>query len=191
MFSHHGDVRLAINLYGWEPAGPRHAPIFYAVLPSASKPVDRSQSRGRRHTLGGDHHDLTTHLQDQLCQIIEQVVNFRVLQVAERNPTSRGIYPAGNLALGFDQQCRHPPGRGGFRDLRQCIGPKALRASLAEGLDQPGKACQILGLDRSPGTVTERIDRQGIRMDIEALIHQEWVLADLAEEGVMFWQCRQ
>jgi hypothetical protein len=41
-------------------------------------PVDGGDSRLRRHTFGGNDNDLPALFKDQLAEVIEHVVNFRV-----------------------------------------------------------------------------------------------------------------
>lgn len=43
-----------------------------------SIPVDRGDSRLRRHALGGNNDNLAAFFEDQLAEVVEHVVNFRV-----------------------------------------------------------------------------------------------------------------
>src|SRR4030042_5262121 len=76
------------------------SPRIPSEVNAGLSPVDRSYSRPCRHPFGGDNHDLASHLQDQLPQVVEEVVNLRVGQVVELDPTGCSVHPPGHLAVG-------------------------------------------------------------------------------------------
>lgn len=50
----------------------------YLLAETILEPVDGGDSRLRRHTFGGNNNDLPALFKDQLAEVIEHVVNFRV-----------------------------------------------------------------------------------------------------------------
>ena len=78
--------------------------MFSFVSVVGSMPVDGSQSRPPRHPLGRNDQDPSTHLFDQLAQLVEQVIDLRVAQLSNFDPTRRAVEPAGNLAVSLDQR---------------------------------------------------------------------------------------
>jgi hypothetical protein len=79
------------------------------VIVLGSISIGGGQSRPRRYPLGRNHQDPAAHLFDQLAQIVEQVIDLRVAQLSNFDPTRCAVEPAGNLAVGLDQQRRNPP----------------------------------------------------------------------------------
>ena len=75
---------------------------------SGSKPVDCSNSRLCWHPLRWDDHDLAALVQNQLPEIVEQVVDFRMGQIAKLDATRRVVDPAGDVAFGFDPVASRP-----------------------------------------------------------------------------------
>lgn len=63
---------------------------------------------------------------NQLAQIVEQVIDFRVVQVSECDLAGRTVQTAGNLAVGLNQQRRDSSGGGCLGDLRQVVTAKVL-----------------------------------------------------------------
>ena len=58
------------------------------------------QSRLCHHPLGRNYKNPAAHLSDQLAQIVEQVIDLRMAQVSEFEPTRGAVQPPGNLAGG-------------------------------------------------------------------------------------------
>jgi hypothetical protein len=101
-------------------------------VPCLSVPVDSGQPRARWHPRSGNHQHRSALLCDQLAQIVEQVIDVRIAQVGELDPTCRAIEPACDLAIGIDEQSLDPTGGGGLCDLRQVVTSNALGAGLLE-----------------------------------------------------------
>ena len=106
-------------------------------------------------------------LENQLPQIVEQVVYLWVRQVVELDPASCSVEPAGNVAIGFDEQRRNPSSDGASGHLRQIVVAKLLGSCRLEHLDEPGQPRKILGFNHPPGAVEQCLSRQGIGIGID------------------------
>src|ERR1041385_1009025 len=93
---------------------------------SGSKPVDRRDSATRRHSFGWNDNDLTAFIHHQLSNIVEQIVDFRMREIAILNPSGRSVNPSGNAPIGVHQQCRDPAVDGGLADRCELIGAESL-----------------------------------------------------------------
>src|SRR5665811_455959 len=148
-------------------------------VPSSSVAVDRGYSRVGRHPLGGDDYDLSAHLQGQLPQVVEHLINLRVSEVPELDVAGLSIDPAGNLTVGFNKQSRGPPGDDRLGDAHHIFLAEILGLCSAELLDQRGEPFQVVRLDYLPGAPAEFVCGQGVRVDVDAFVHQQWVMACL------------
>jgi hypothetical protein len=157
--------------------------LFSFVVVVDSIPVGGSQSRPPRHLLGRNDQDLAAHLFDQVAQIVKQVIDLRVAQVSNFDPTRRAVESAGNLAVGLDQQRRDPPGGSRLSNLRQVVIAKPLGSGLFEPFAHLSQPCLILRLDDLPGAFPKFIDWQNVGIDREALRYQKWVMADPAKRS--------
>jgi hypothetical protein len=72
-------------------------------LSSGLEPIYGSNSRLRRHPLGGYDHNLTAILEDQLPHIVQNVVHLGIRQVVELYPARPSVDAAGDMAIGFDE----------------------------------------------------------------------------------------
>jgi hypothetical protein len=78
-------------------------------LSSGLEPIDGSNSRLRRHPLGGYDHNLTAILEDQLPHIVQNVVHLGIRQVVELYPARPSVDAAEDMAIGFDEKRSYPP----------------------------------------------------------------------------------
>ena len=69
------------------PASARAANAFEFGL----EPIDGSNSRLRRHSLGGHDHNSTAIFEDQLPLIVQKIVHLRIRRVVELNPPGHGV----------------------------------------------------------------------------------------------------
>lgn len=83
-------------------------------------PVSGGESRLARH-LRRRHHDHPAAPLDLFAEIVEQVIDLWITQISAFDLTGCDIESARDLAVGVDQQRRHPPGGCGLRDLREVV----------------------------------------------------------------------
>ena len=119
----------------------------------------------RRHAFGRNDPHPAAHPSDQLAQIVEQVIDLRIAQIGNLDSPRRAVEPAGNPAVGLDQQRRDPPGGGRLRHLRQVVTAKPFGLCRRELVGQCSQLRLILRLDDLPGAFPKFIDWQGIGVD--------------------------
>ncbi len=111
-------------------------------------------------------------------------------QIVKRNIAGRSIDPTGNLSIGFDQQGGYPSANNRPGNLCYIVITESLGARVTEFLHQCSQSRQKAGLKKLPGAYTEFVDRrQGIRVDIDAFVYQEWVGADFVKQVMMLGKC--
>jgi hypothetical protein len=121
------DSKLNIKIQNCLKDARRTPPAFSRIrlqIPvnkSASKPVDRRNSCARGHALGWNDHDFAAFIDHQLAEIVEQIVDFRMREIAIVDPSGRFIDPAGNMTVGIHQQRRDAPVNRGLRHRRELI----------------------------------------------------------------------
>ncbi len=153
--------------------------------------VGGRESHLPRHPLGGNDQDTATHLFNQLAQIVEQVIDFRVAQVSECDLAGRTVQPAGNLAVSLYLQRGDLADGGGLGDLGQVVTAMPLGSGLFELLAQLGQPRLILRLDGLPDEGAEFRRRHRVGVDRDPLGQKKWVVADLAETVMVLRQRRQ
>jgi hypothetical protein len=75
-----------------------------------SEPIDRRHAALGRHPIGRDDHNLAALILNELCGIVEEVVDFRVGEVIEIDAAGREVEPARDMSIRIDQECPDPTG---------------------------------------------------------------------------------
>ena len=65
--------------------------------------MDGCDSRVRWHPFGWNDHNLAAFVQNQLAEVVEHVIDFRMREIAMFDLTGRWVDAAGDVALRFDQ----------------------------------------------------------------------------------------
>ncbi len=113
--------------------------------------INGGQSRPPLHLLSRNDYDPPAHLPDQVAQIVEQVIDFRIAQIGNLDPTRHAVKPAGNLAIGFDQQRCDPPGGGRLSHLSQVVTAKLF--GLRQFFGYGGAIKRKVGSRSGPGMI--------------------------------------
>ncbi|MCK7510096.1 MAG: hypothetical protein MZV70_42710 [Desulfobacterales bacterium] len=99
-----------------------------------------------------------------------------------------GVQPAGDPAVRFDQQQFDPRRGGGRRHLLQVVCATTRAPRLLEAFDERPQARPEVRLDSGPRPHAQLLVRQRTRVNLDALVHQQRVVADLAERRVVLGQ---
>ena len=124
------------------------------------EPIDGSNSGLRRHPLGGDDHDLTAILEDQLPHIVQNVVHLRIRQVVELNPARLSVDAA-------------------WQETGVSVALQLARATRDE-LDEVSR--RLAGLVDSAEGLEARLSSEGALVELREQVHQglfpSWTLSD-------------
>ena len=158
---------------------------------SGLESVGGRQPGARRHACRRHDHDFAAGRDDPLADVVEQVIELGIAEVALHDAAVAGVETARNDAVGFDQQRGDLAGGRGLGDIGEVVAAEPLRPGRLESVDQAGEPREVPRLDELPRPRAQLLEREIVRMQVDRLGRQHWIAADAAELVMMFGQRRQ
>lgn len=161
---------------------PQGANPRYELLQNPSIPVDRGESRAARQPLGRHDHRVAAGAKNEFAHIIEQIVVFGLGRGLARDGAGLRVDTPRKTLIGIDQHRRDSPRQRRLRHLGGVIAPGYLGGRRVECVGQACEPRQVRGPNQLPGGLTQLVDRQVVRVDVERRIEQERIAADRVEQ---------